>query len=55
MQLTTMLLKKNITDIVENTITEKNKHFTRRLRSPEAADAFAAFFEHRKPDFSTFS
>ncbi len=28
--------------------------FTRRLRGPEAMEAFRAFFEKRKPDFSKF-
>jgi enoyl-CoA hydratase/carnithine racemase len=28
--------------------------FTRRLRSPEALEAFQAFFQKRKPDFSRF-
>jgi enoyl-CoA hydratase/carnithine racemase len=28
--------------------------FGRRLRSPEATEAFQAFFQKRKPDFSRF-
>ena len=30
-------------------------HFTRMLTAPEAKEAFTAFFEKRKPDFSRFN
>ncbi|WP_043815347.1 enoyl-CoA hydratase-related protein [Rubrivivax gelatinosus] len=32
----------------------EGERFTRRLRSPEATEAFQAFFQKRKPDFSKF-
>lgn len=32
----------------------EGERFTRRLRSPEAMEAFQAFFQKRKPDFSKF-
>jgi enoyl-CoA hydratase/carnithine racemase len=34
---------------------EENKHFSEMLGAPEAKEAFSAFFEKRKPDFSRFS
>lgn len=37
------------------TIQSEGAVFARRLRSPEAMEAFQAFFQKRKPDFSNFS
>jgi enoyl-CoA hydratase/carnithine racemase len=37
------------------TIRTEGEIFGRRLRSPEAMEAFQAFFQKRKPDFSKFS
>jgi enoyl-CoA hydratase/carnithine racemase len=36
-------------------IAEENRQFTARLASPEAREAFAAFREKRRPDFSKLS
>ena len=36
------------------TIRSEGEIFARRLRSPEAMEAFQAFFQKRKPDFSKF-
>jgi enoyl-CoA hydratase/carnithine racemase len=40
---------------VLQTIATEGKLFASRLRSPEAIEAFQAFFQKRKPDFSKFS
>jgi enoyl-CoA hydratase/carnithine racemase len=48
-------LIKNGRDDVPGRIEEELALFRDRLRSPEAAEAFAAFVEKRKPDFSKFS
>jgi len=37
-----------------HTIRTEGEIFSRRLRSPEAMEAFQAFFQKRKPDFSKF-
>lgn len=39
---------------VEEVIRAEAEVFGRRLRSPEAMEAFQAFFQKRKPDFSRF-
>ena len=39
---------------VAETIRTEGELFAKRLRSPEATEAFQAFFQKRKPDFSKF-
>ena len=39
---------------IKERITEENAAFSAMLRAPEAKEAFAAFFEKRKPDFAQF-
>jgi len=41
-------------ELVLQTIRTEGELFARRLRSPEAMEAFQAFFQKRKPDFSKF-
>ncbi|MFX1376600.1 MAG: enoyl-CoA hydratase [Promethearchaeota archaeon] len=48
-------LRKYYTSITEKLMPEEGAEFLRRLRSSEAQEAFKAFFEKRKPDFSKFS
>ncbi len=52
--LTKSMLKRAHARRVDETIVEELSHFGARLASPEAAEAFQAFFEKRKPDFSRF-
>jgi enoyl-CoA hydratase/carnithine racemase len=40
--------------LVRETIAVEGEIFGKRLRSPEAMEAFQAFFQKRKPDFSKF-
>ena len=40
---------------VEKKMLEEGEVFRRMLVAPEAKEAFTAFFEKRKPDFSKFS
>jgi enoyl-CoA hydratase/carnithine racemase len=54
-RLTKRLLKQPLAAHVEATIEAEARHFAERLGSPEAAEAFAAFFARRPPDFSRFS
>jgi enoyl-CoA hydratase/carnithine racemase len=41
-------------DALSKAIATEGAIFNRRLRSPEATEAFQAFFQKRKPDFSKF-
>ena len=52
---TKKLLRRASTDEVLKTIAIEGELFGRRLRSPEAMEAFQAFFQKRRPDFSKFS
>lgn len=40
---------------VEAQMADEGAHFRKMLTAPEAREAFAAFFEKRRPDFSKFS
>ena len=42
-------------DRIKETIAAEGAVFSQRLRSPEAKEAFQAFFQKRRPDFSQFS
>jgi enoyl-CoA hydratase/carnithine racemase len=52
---TKKLLRRASTDEILKTIAVEAELFGERLRSPEATEAFQAFFQKRKPDFSKFS
>jgi enoyl-CoA hydratase/carnithine racemase len=54
LRLTKQLLKRPLAPHIATAIGEELQHFHQLLRSPEAKEAFAAFFEKRKPDFSRF-
>ncbi|MBX3603890.1 MAG: enoyl-CoA hydratase [Piscinibacter sp.] len=52
---TKRLLRRASAEEVLKTIGVESELFGQRLRSPEAMEAFQAFFQKRKPDFSKFS
>jgi enoyl-CoA hydratase/carnithine racemase len=52
---TKRLMKAGFKSIVEKTIVDEAKSFSTMVRSAEAREAFTAFYERRKPDFSNFS
>jgi enoyl-CoA hydratase/carnithine racemase len=49
---TKRLMKKNHTEQVLAVMDEEGASFGRMLREPAAKEAFGAFMERRKPDFS---
>ena len=51
---TKALLRRASSGEVGETIAHEGRLFVERLGSPEAAEAFTAFFEKRAPDFSSF-
>lgn len=53
-RLTKQLLKRSQQALTSETMRAEADIFRQRLISPEAKEAFAAFFEKRKPDFSRF-
>lgn len=54
MRSTKILMKKYSIENLKKFMSEEGMEFFRRQKSPEAQEAFAAFFERRKPDFSKF-
>jgi len=54
LRLTKQLMKRAQQALIRETMSTEADIFRQRLVSPEAKEAFAAFFEKRKPDFSKF-
>jgi enoyl-CoA hydratase/carnithine racemase len=52
---TKRLMKGNDVAVVEKKMIEEGEVFRRMLVAPEAKEAFTAFFEKRKPDFTKFN
>jgi enoyl-CoA hydratase/carnithine racemase len=55
LRLTKQLMKRAQQALIRETMSTEGEIFRQRLASPEAKEAFAAFFEKRKPDFSKFA
>ena len=55
LRLTKQLMKRAQNALIQETMNTEAGVFRERLVSPEAKEAFAAFFEKRKPDFSSFN
>ncbi len=52
---TKALMKRARTGAINETMVAENERFGAMLLAPEAKEAFTAFFEKRKPDFSRFA
>lgn len=52
---TKALMKRSKTGAIDEAMAAENKFFGAMLLAPEAKEAFTAFFEKRKPDFSKFA
>lgn len=52
---TKQLMKAARKDPIAEAIAGENQHFAKMLSSPEAKEAFMAFFQKRKPDFTQFA
>jgi len=52
---TKQLMKSSRNEAVKAKMFEENEFFSAMLNAPEAKEAFTAFFEKRKPDFSKFA
>jgi len=55
LRMTKSLMKSGQTDAIMAKMSEEGKHFSAMLLAPEAKEAFNAFFQKRKPDFTKFS
>lgn len=55
LRLTKQLMKRGRQALINETMNVEAEVFKQRLVSPDAKEAFAAFFEKRKPDFSKIS
>lgn len=55
LRVTKRLMKAAPAEALKAAMVEEGRDFGRMLSEPEAREAFAAFFEKRRPDFSRFS